>query len=100
MKLNNEQILALAGESGKLSLDIAKLIFGGLILASIVKKDIDSYLLIGIGALLVLFFIVLGLLFIIYSKNNKQHDRKNHMNKRKKIYKQARMLNQPKRKEI
>lgn len=43
-------------EVGKFSLDVAKLIIGGVVLASIVKEDLDPLLLIGIGMVIVLFF--------------------------------------------
>lgn len=42
MKLNIEQKTTLWSEGGKFCLDLAKLIFGGIILASIMKKDIDT----------------------------------------------------------
>ena len=71
MKLNKEQLLALSSESGKFCLDIAKLIFGGLILASIVKKDLDSYFLIGVGTFCVVLFLFAGLTFIVFSKREK-----------------------------
>lgn len=42
MKFNIEQKTTLWSEGGKFCLDLAKLIFGGIILASIMKKDIDT----------------------------------------------------------
>lgn len=77
MKLNKEQIQALSGESGKFCLDIAKLIFGGLILASIVKKDLDSHILIGVGTFCVVLFIFVGLAFIVVSKKDKNQTGRN-----------------------
>jgi len=43
----------LGTETGKFCLDVAKLIIGGVILASIVKKDIDPILLISVGFIFV-----------------------------------------------
>ena len=72
MKLNDEQILALASEGGKFSLDIAKLIFGGIILASIMKTDTDTTTLLCVGGFITLMFSCIGFLFILFSKKSKK----------------------------
>ena len=69
MKLNIEQKQTLWAEGGKFCLDIAKLIFGGIILASIMKKDIDPVVLLCIGGLLNLALAALGFLLLLISKN-------------------------------
>ena len=74
-------------EAGKFSLDVAKLFIGGVVLASIVKEDFDPLLLIGIGMVIVLFFILLGFYFLTKSKKNTRNEvRRNYqfrINKRK-----------------
>ena len=69
MKLNIDQKQTLWAEGGKFCLDIAKLIFGGIILASIMKKDIDTATLLGVGALVTLLFAGSGFVLILASKN-------------------------------
>ena len=61
-------------EAGKFSLDVAKLIIGGVVLASIVKEDIDPFVLIGVGMVIVLVFVILG--FYLLSKSNKTRKNK------------------------
>ena len=56
-------------EGGKFCLDLAKLIFGGIILASIMKKDIDTGKLLVFGALITLFLAVFGFFLILMSKD-------------------------------
>jgi len=73
MKLNNISD-KLDEEAGKFSLDVAKLIIGGVVLASIVKEDIDPFVLIGVGMLIVLVFVVLG--FYLLSKSNRKNNNK------------------------
>lgn len=53
-------------------MDLAKLIFGGIILASIMKKDIDTGKLLVFGALITLFLAVCGFFLILMSKDNKK----------------------------
>ena len=72
MKLNNEQIFALASEGGKFSLDIAKLIFGGIILASIMKTDTDATILLCVGGFITLMFSLIGFLLVLFSKKSKK----------------------------
>ena len=59
-------------EGGKFCLDLAKLIFGGIILASIMKKDIDTGKLLAFGALITLFLAVCGFFLILMSKDKKK----------------------------
>lgn len=70
MKLNEEQILALTSEGGKYSLDISKLIFGGIILASIMNTDTDTTILLWVGGVITLLFSLIGFLLILFSKKN------------------------------
>ena len=63
---------ALYGEIGKYSLDLSKLVFGGIILAGIMKIDVNRILLFVLGGLVVLFFAVAGFAFIILSNSKKQ----------------------------
>ena len=58
-------------EASKFCLDIAKLVIGGVLLASIMKEDIDKVTLYMLGVLIVLFFTFLGFLFLIISKKIK-----------------------------
>lgn len=69
MKLNIEQKQTLWAEGGKFCLDIAKLIFGGIILASIMKKDIDPVALLCVGGVLNFALVALGFLLLMISKN-------------------------------
>ena len=48
-------------ESGKFCLDMAKLIFGGVILAAIMKQDVEVSILFTVGLIVVLVFVVTGL---------------------------------------
>ena len=57
-------------ESGKFFVDIAKLVFGGVILAGIMSEDIDRKLLFTLGSCIVIAFALLGLLII--SKNKEE----------------------------
>ena len=72
MKLNIEQKTTLWSEGGKFCLDLAKLIFGGIILASIMKKDIDTGKLLVFGALITMFLAVCGFFLILMSKDKKK----------------------------
>jgi len=69
---NKDGIYALAFEGGKFCLDMAKLIFAGVILAGIMEEDINARILYIIGVVIVLFFIVFGLFLIYYSKKRKR----------------------------
>ena len=61
----------LALEGGKFCLDVAKLVFAGIILAGIMKEDADSFLLYSAGILAVMFFVIYGFYLIKKSKINK-----------------------------
>lgn len=54
-------------ELGKYCLDLSKLIFGGVILGSIMNLGVESLYLFIIGGIIVAFFAVLG--FTFYSKS-------------------------------
>lgn len=68
-KSNNS---VLYGEIGKYSLDISKLVFGGIILAGIMKLDINRVLLFVLGGTVVLLLAIAGFAFIILSNRKKQ----------------------------
>ena len=57
-------------EAGKFFLDIAKLVFAGVILAGIMDLNVDKYLLLAIGSVSVLLLAIAGflLLFCGYSR--------------------------------
>ena len=63
-------------ELRKILIDIAKLVIGGVILAGLMKQDIQPVLLLGIGGLVATLFIVYGLNLISQSKK-KQNKNKN-----------------------
>ena len=54
-------------ESVKYCLDMSKLIFGGVILGSIMNLGVNNVLLFGIGGVFVVFLAVIG--FVFYSKS-------------------------------
>ena len=60
----------LALEGGKFCLDVAKLVFAGVILAGIMKEDADTAILYTIGVVVVLFFVVFG--FYLIKQSNKR----------------------------
>lgn len=68
-KSNNS---VLYGEIGKYSLDISKLVFGGIILAVIMKLDINRVLLFVLGGTVVLLLAIAGFAFIVLSNRKKQ----------------------------
>lgn len=56
-------------ETGKFLIDIAKLVFGGVILAGIMEyENLNSWLLFTIGSICVVVFFVVGLIFTTLSK--------------------------------
>lgn len=67
--MEKERKEAILAEIGKFFIDIAKLVFGGIILASIMKIEIDRFLLFIFGGIAVLIFAVSGLMFIALSKS-------------------------------
>ena len=65
--MKSEKRNAIYSETGKFFIDIAKLIFGGIILASIMKLDIDKLPLFIVGSVFVVAFFLAGLLFMTLS---------------------------------
>ena len=57
-------------EGGKFCLDMAKLILGGVVLASVMQQDVNVWLLISIGLGAVLAFVVFGFILIGKIKSN------------------------------
>ena len=57
-------------EFGKFMVDIAKLVFGGEILAGIMNQEINHELLFTLGSIIVALFVLIGLL--IMSKNKEE----------------------------
>jgi len=55
-------------EFGKVLIDISKLIIGGVILAGLMRQDIQPVLLLSIGGIVAASFIILGLILISRSK--------------------------------
>lgn len=51
-------------EAGKFCLDVAKLIFAGVILAGLMKEDVEYYLLFTVGLLSVVIFCAYGFILI------------------------------------
>ena len=70
LKVREDQSIAF--EAGKFCLDIAKLVFGGVILAGIMQQGIEfnSLFLTGLGV--VLLFVVFGFYLIKRSKNSRR----------------------------
>lgn len=64
----NEGIKAILSEGGKYLFDISKLIFGGVILAAIMRHDIDSYILFIAGSVAVIACLIAGGILIVLSK--------------------------------
>ena len=69
--MERERKEAVLAEIGKFFIDIAKLVFGGIILASIMKIEVDKSLLFILGGVAVIIFALAGLLFIALSKSKK-----------------------------
>lgn len=59
------------GELGKYCIDISKLVFGGVILAGIMKLDINRILLFGLGTIIVLLTVIAGLICVLLANSNK-----------------------------
>lgn len=66
-----ERDTSIALEAGKFCLDIAKLVFGGVILAGIMQQGIEFNSLFLTGLAVVLLFVVFGFYLIKKSKNKK-----------------------------
>lgn len=58
-------------ELGKFMVDIAKLVFAGVVLAGIMDEDIDRKLLFFLGSIVVLTFALIGILIISRNKEVK-----------------------------
>lgn len=71
----------LGTETGKFCLDVAKLIIGGVILASIVKKDLDPILLISVGFIFVIVLTGLGLWLMTHYKDEDNNRSQNYKSK-------------------
>ena len=69
--MEKERKEAVLAEVGKFFIDIAKLVFGGIILASIMKIEINRSLLFIFGGVAVVVFALAGLLFIALSKSKR-----------------------------
>ena len=70
--MTNERKETLLSESGKFLIDIAKLVFGGIILAGIMKfESINTTLLYSIGGTAVMICFVAGLVLMTLSKSKK-----------------------------
>lgn len=75
VQLNQQQEDAnetLTLEGGKFCLDVAKLVFAGVILAGIMKEDANTTILYSIGVVVVMFFVVFGFYLIKHSKKNRR----------------------------
>mgnify|MGYP006873035210 CR=1 FL=1 len=57
-------------EFGKFLIDLAKLVFGGVILAGIMKKEINEQVLYSLGSCIVISFAFIGILIV--SKNKEE----------------------------
>lgn len=67
--MRKENVDVLLSEAGKFLIDIAKLIFGGVILASIIKFDgIDPLLLFSVGTIVIIICFLSGLILLALSK--------------------------------
>lgn len=65
MKLKKRELMM--QETGKYCLDLSKLIFGGVILGSIMNLGVDSIYLFGVGGVWVVLLSIIG--FVFYSKS-------------------------------
>lgn len=72
MKVDNERLNAFWGEAGHFLLDVAKLIIGGVLLAGIMKEDIDRSVLYGWGTVFVILFTAFGFTMVWWSKSKKK----------------------------
>jgi hypothetical protein len=57
-------------ELGKILIDIAKLVIGGVILAGLMRQDIEPVLLFTIGGIVSVSTIITGLVLISWKENN------------------------------
>jgi len=69
VNMREERKKTILSETGKFLVDIAKLVFGGVILAGIMKyESVNSTLLYGIGGMAVVICFVSGLILLTLSK--------------------------------
>jgi len=66
--MENEKKELVFQEAGKYCLDLSKLIFGGIVLAGIMKLDVNSYVLFVLGTIVVVITALLGFKLISISK--------------------------------
>ena len=69
--MEKERKEAIFTETGKLLIDVAKLVFGGVILAGIMKLDVNRALLFTIGGIFAVICAFAGIAFIALSKKSK-----------------------------
>lgn len=70
--MENERRKTVLSETGKFLIDIAKLVFGGVILAGIMKyESINPVLLFGIGGISVFICFVSGIILIALSNSRR-----------------------------
>lgn len=67
--MDRERRNLIMAETGKFMLDIAKLVFGGIILACIMQITVNKLLLLIVGLAFVVAFAFAGLICIALSKN-------------------------------
>lgn len=72
MQLNNEQWNALYEEGYKFCFDVIKLIIGGVILTGIMQDTLNRTVLYGWGIFFIFLLGILGVYFILKSKNKKK----------------------------
>ncbi len=64
--------MKLKEKAGDFALDVAKLIFGGIILSSIVNEPINKWVIYSLGAFFSFFLIILGFVMISNSECKKK----------------------------
>ncbi len=74
MENNRTQKEVMFGEIGKYCLDISKLIFGGVILAGIMKLDVSRTSLFIIGGIAVAFTAIFGLFMMLLGNSSKKKE--------------------------
>lgn len=66
--IKKERADILLEEAGKYSLDISKLVFGGVVLAGIMNLDVNTWILFSIGTIVVTLTAMAGFLMLYLSK--------------------------------
>ena len=59
-------------ELGKILIDIAKLVIGGVILAGLMRQDIEPELLFSVGGIVAILMIIIGLNLISLGRKNRK----------------------------